>query len=37
MDLIDSGHFAWEEKPDVYLDIVTKWWADGYTATSSVA
>ena len=37
MDLIDSGHFAWEEKPDVYTDIVTKWWDDGYTATSSIA
>jgi pimeloyl-ACP methyl ester carboxylesterase len=27
LDLIDSGHFAWEEKPDVYADLVSSWWS----------
>jgi pimeloyl-ACP methyl ester carboxylesterase len=32
LDLIDAGHFTWEEKPDVYADIVTGWWSEGYRA-----
>lgn len=34
MDLIDSGHFAWEEAPDVYAAIVTRWWSQSYTVTA---
>jgi pimeloyl-ACP methyl ester carboxylesterase len=29
LDLIDAGHFIWEEKPDLYADIVTSWWSGG--------
>ena len=30
LDLIDAGHFTWEDAPEEYADIVTRWWADGY-------
>jgi pimeloyl-ACP methyl ester carboxylesterase len=30
LDLIDAGHFTWEDAPDEYADIVTAWWAGGY-------
>ncbi|MFB7053541.1 alpha/beta fold hydrolase [Streptomyces vinaceus] len=26
LDLIDVGHFAWEEGTDAYTDVVTRWW-----------
>lgn len=26
LDLIDAGHFTWEENPEAYADIVTRWW-----------
>ncbi|MFE5541207.1 alpha/beta fold hydrolase [Streptomyces sp. NPDC056492] len=26
LDLIDVGHFAWEEGADAYADVVTRWW-----------
>jgi pimeloyl-ACP methyl ester carboxylesterase len=29
LDLIDAGHFTWEERPDLYADIVTDWWVRG--------
>lgn len=37
MDLIDSGHFAWEEKPDIYADIVARWWSEGHSRVSGAA
>jgi pimeloyl-ACP methyl ester carboxylesterase len=27
LDLIDAGHFTWEDAPDEYARIVTDWWA----------
>ncbi|GAB3062194.1 alpha/beta hydrolase [Intrasporangium mesophilum] len=30
LDLIDAGHFTWEDAPDGYADIVTAWWGGGY-------
>jgi len=30
LDLIDAGHFTWEDAPDRYADIVTTWWSGGY-------
>jgi pimeloyl-ACP methyl ester carboxylesterase len=32
LDLIDAGHFTWEDAPDEYAELVTSWWAahDGH-------
>jgi pimeloyl-ACP methyl ester carboxylesterase len=30
LDLIDAGHFTWEEAPEEYAEIVTSWWAGGH-------
>jgi pimeloyl-ACP methyl ester carboxylesterase len=32
LDLIDAGHFTWEDAPDEYAAIVTGWWDSGYKA-----
>jgi pimeloyl-ACP methyl ester carboxylesterase len=32
LDVVDAGHFVWEEAPDEYADLVTAWWAGGYRA-----
>ncbi|MEU1515645.1 alpha/beta hydrolase [Streptomyces sp. NPDC005811] len=26
LDIIDVGHFAWEEGADRYADVITRWW-----------
>jgi pimeloyl-ACP methyl ester carboxylesterase len=31
LDIIDSGHFVWEEDPDQYAALLTSWWGGGYT------
>jgi pimeloyl-ACP methyl ester carboxylesterase len=30
LDLIDAGHFIWEDGADQYAALVTSWWAGGY-------
>ena len=30
MDLLDAGHFAWEEVPDLYGDVLVQWLGGGY-------
>jgi pimeloyl-ACP methyl ester carboxylesterase len=30
LDIIDAGHFTWEDNADVYASVVTSWWAGGY-------
>src|SRR5262249_3770827 len=30
LDLIDAGHFIWEDAADTYAALVTSWWAGGY-------
>lgn len=30
LDLIDAGHFIWEDAADAYALIVTSWWDGGY-------
>ena len=33
LDLIDAGHFAWEDGADEYAALVTTWWRGGYRVT----
>jgi pimeloyl-ACP methyl ester carboxylesterase len=35
LDIIDSGHFTWEDGADEYAALVTSWWAGGYAAVGS--
>ena len=30
LDIIDAGHFAWEDNPDTYASIVSSWGSEGY-------
>jgi pimeloyl-ACP methyl ester carboxylesterase len=30
LDIIDAGHFAWEDNAAVYASVVTSWWSGGY-------
>jgi pimeloyl-ACP methyl ester carboxylesterase len=31
-DVIDAGHFSWEEAPDEYAEILLSWWGGGCQA-----
>ncbi|MCC8937080.1 alpha/beta hydrolase [Bradyrhizobium sp. Arg68] len=31
LELIDAGHFIWEDAADIYATLVTDWWGGGYT------
>jgi pimeloyl-ACP methyl ester carboxylesterase len=33
LDLIDVGHFVWEDAADEYAALVTSWWRGGYAST----
>jgi pimeloyl-ACP methyl ester carboxylesterase len=35
LDLLDAGHFPWEDVPDLYANLVTSWWAGGYANTAA--
>jgi pimeloyl-ACP methyl ester carboxylesterase len=30
LDIIDEGHFNWEDNPMEYGSLVTSWWAEGH-------
>jgi pimeloyl-ACP methyl ester carboxylesterase len=30
LDIIDAGHFTWEDAADEYSALVTGWWGGGY-------
>ena len=30
LDLLDAGHFIWEDAADEYAALVTSWWSGGY-------
>ncbi len=32
LDLIDAGHFVWEDAADEYAALVTSWWSGGYAS-----
>ncbi|MGO9784158.1 MAG: alpha/beta fold hydrolase [Streptosporangiaceae bacterium] len=36
LELVDAGHFTWEDAADEYAALVTRWWAGGYAATGPV-
>jgi pimeloyl-ACP methyl ester carboxylesterase len=33
LDIIDAGHFTWEDGADEYAALVSSWWRDGYAIT----
>jgi pimeloyl-ACP methyl ester carboxylesterase len=35
LDIIDAGHFTWEDAADEYAALVTTWWSGGYAATGA--
>jgi pimeloyl-ACP methyl ester carboxylesterase len=35
LDIIDAGHFTWEDGADEYAALVTRWWADVGATTGS--
>jgi pimeloyl-ACP methyl ester carboxylesterase len=37
LDIIDAGHFTWEDAADEYAALVTSWWTGGYAAAGSAA
>jgi pimeloyl-ACP methyl ester carboxylesterase len=32
LDIVDTGHFTWEDAADEYAALVTSWWSRGYMA-----
>jgi pimeloyl-ACP methyl ester carboxylesterase len=37
LDILDAGHFTWEDAADKYAALVTAWWGGGYAAIGSAA
>ena len=35
LDIIDAGHFTWEDGADEYAALVTNWWREGYATTTA--
>ena len=35
LDVLDTGHFTWEDSADDYAALVTSWWGGGYAATTN--
>jgi pimeloyl-ACP methyl ester carboxylesterase len=33
LDILDAGHFTWEDGADEYAALVTSWWGGGYATT----
>ena len=33
LDVVDVGHFVWEDGADEYAALVTSWWREGYAKT----
>jgi pimeloyl-ACP methyl ester carboxylesterase len=33
LDMIDVGHFVWEDGADEFAALVTSWWRGGYAST----
>jgi len=37
LDILDAGHFTWEDAADQYAALVTSWWDGGYATTGPAA
>ena len=37
LDIIDAGHFTWEDSADEYAALVTSWWDGGYATPEPAA
>ena len=37
LDILDAGHFTWEDAADQYAALVTTWWSGGYATIGSAA
>jgi pimeloyl-ACP methyl ester carboxylesterase len=35
LDIIDAGHFTWEDAADQYATLVTSWWSGGCLASAT--
>jgi pimeloyl-ACP methyl ester carboxylesterase len=35
LDMIDAGHFVWEDGADEFAALVTSWWSGGYASTEA--
>jgi pimeloyl-ACP methyl ester carboxylesterase len=35
LDILDAGHYVWEEAAEAYAALATSWWAGGYAATAA--
>jgi pimeloyl-ACP methyl ester carboxylesterase len=35
LDIVDAGHYTWEDAADEYAALVTTWWGGGYAACTS--
>jgi pimeloyl-ACP methyl ester carboxylesterase len=35
LDIVDAGHFTWEDAADEYAALVTSWWGGGYATAST--
>jgi len=37
LDILDTGHFTWEDGADEFAALVTSWWGGGYATAGSAA
>ncbi len=37
LDILNAGHFTWEDAADEYAQLVSTWWDGGYAITGSAA
>jgi pimeloyl-ACP methyl ester carboxylesterase len=37
LDILDSGHYPWEDAADDYAALVTSWWSGGYATIEAKA
>ncbi len=35
LDIVDAGHFTWEDAAEEYAALVTSWWSGGYAAAGA--